>query len=170
MTHHLSEAQLANALIAGSTDLAANSATQAHLRACPACSAALAELREPLALFRAAASSFAEREYEGVQPSISSHPQPTMFFRPAWLAMAAMALLVLLLSRGMYERRAAPASQSALVQPQTMESDEALLSEINQDIAASVPSPMQPLADPTHRAAYAQDRAQSRTAQRRKSE
>jgi hypothetical protein len=37
----------------------------------------------------------------------------------------------------------------ASASPQTTESDEALLADIDQKVSADVPSPMEPLADPT---------------------
>ena len=41
------------------------------------------------------------------------------------------------------------AAKTAAVAAQNTESDEALLSDIDQKVSADVPSPMQPLADPT---------------------
>jgi hypothetical protein len=38
---------------------------------------------------------------------------------------------------------------ATLSSPQTTESDAALLADIDQEISADVPAPMQPLADPT---------------------
>ncbi len=173
MTPHLTPAELADVLIGDTSDTAANTASRAHLRSCPVCSGELDALRRPLELFRSAASTFAEQEYARVRPSrlLSYHPQ----LRPAWFALAAMALLVLLIPGILHEQRLAsvPAPQTsfATVEPtqlSTAESDDALLSEVDQDIAASVPSPMQPLADPTHSSAYAQDSSsQSLTAPRK---
>lgn len=173
MTPHLTHDELAAVLVGDASDAAANAASQDHLCACPACSTELDALRQPLALFSTAASAFAEREYARPQPAARASYDPSL--RPAWFALAAMALLVLLLPGVVHERRIASASapQSTSTseqspQPFTAESDDALLSEVDQDIAASVPSPMQPLADPTHSSAYAHGSgSQSLTAQRK---
>jgi len=48
------------------------------------------------------------------------------------------------------QRPVSPAARTiASASPQTTESDEALLADIDQKLSADVPSPMAPLADPT---------------------
>lgn len=145
MTPHLTEAQFADAVIAPQC-YGADSAPGQHLASCADCRDHIAALGQPIALFRSAASSFAERELARL-PASPSRSSASSALRPAWLAFAAMALLVALLAPAMRQRHSAPAPAAVSAHDQAA-SDEALLREIDQDIAASVPSPMQPLADP----------------------
>lgn len=161
MKDHLAPTDFADALISGGAVLPTDAVAAEHLRGCAACSADLAELDESLVLFRSAVSSFAEREPAGLRPWAQQQGRPFLG-RAAWLSLAAV-LLAAALPRALHLwPTSAPSARAARV-PTQAESDEALLREIDHDIAAPVPSPMQPLADPTSSAVNPQPRATQRT-------
>ena len=127
---------------------------QAHLRACPVCSAELSSLRDSLSHFRDARSPSARQEFA------HSYARRVVDRSSAQLSLAAS----LLgrggggVCRGAVPAQHAPATPDrssdtatvASVPSQTTESDEALLADIDQKVSSDdVPSPMEPLADPT---------------------
>jgi hypothetical protein len=146
---HLSGEQLAELLVAVPTGLG-----EEHLRSCEPCSAELASLRQSLAFFREAGIAYANSVHTEQTASrspdwIGNHARPQRFFHPAyWVAAAAMLMTAVLLP--MHTRHAGVQPPIAVSQTSLpAQSDEALLEDINRDISASVPAPMQALDDPT---------------------
>jgi hypothetical protein len=69
-----------------------------------------------------------------------------------WAAAAALVIAITLplaLHHDQPPAQRAPAPAAVTAQPSTSQSDEALLEEIDQTLSSSIPSPMQPLDDPT---------------------
>jgi len=145
---HLTEAEF-GALMAGVPD---DARVQTHLFSCAKCSAEVASLRESLVLFREASDAFAARELRRIPPVVlPSRRLHSPSLEPMyWLAAAAM-LLVALLPLGVIHRHAAPPTPTVAVAPvdRSVQSDEALLEDINRETSEAVPTPMQALADPT---------------------
>jgi hypothetical protein len=165
-TNHLNHEQLCDLLLAnraeswtlGSPEI---ERSREHVRSCHICSDELATLDHSLDLFRSTADAWASHEWHTHQSLLQSRslkPAPVtngfsaFFAKPAVWATAAMlalfaaALPVTLHYRADSAKTTAPA---AAVRPADAQSDEALLLEINQTLSSSVPTPMQPLADPT---------------------
>ena len=139
-----------------------NNAVHEHLSHCLICAGELASLRHTFSSFRDTSIAFASRE----QLRARLHPvapadaaQRSFLLQPRyWAAGAAAALLLAVLPLGLQHRQPAPQAAPAVATPapatpaqpvQSIESDEALLNDINQQLSASVPTAMQPLADPT---------------------
>jgi hypothetical protein len=151
-TGHLTEDQFGELLTMPTrTADSAPGAAEAHLFVCEQCAAELASLRESLAMFRHASNAHADSELRRI-------PQVTLAAREAlspalvptwWMAAAAIVLAAILPMQSLrHTFRSAPAT-SAAVSDRTAESDEALLEDVDRDTSASVPAPMQALADPT---------------------
>lgn len=149
---HLTSAQM-ESLFASSSALPA---AEAHLLRCEACAAELANLRDSLSLFRQASSNHASRELSTLAPL--SLPNRSLLFpalQPAhWVAIAATLLIALLPLQTLRQRplqsASAVASVSDSAQSQSeIQSDVALLNDVDREVSASVPTPMQALADPT---------------------
>jgi hypothetical protein len=148
-----------------------------HVRDCHICADELSSLSQSLTLFRSTADAWAHHEWNNqtnqaafVNRSLRPVPStprlfglfPRLTLRPAlWTAAAAVVVLAAVLpitlqrlsnSAGVpgltATTPAGAAPTSRLATPAT-QSDEALLEEINQTLSSSVPTPMQPLADPT---------------------
>ena len=129
---------------------------EAHLRTCEQCAAELAALRESLALFREASTAYADRQLRLLprwRIPVRRHVAP-----PAYFAAAAILLLSVIPMQVAHRRSQLPkpvvaAGASAVVaagnQARTAESDDALLEDVNSEVSASVPAPMQALDDPT---------------------
>jgi hypothetical protein len=125
---------------------------QAHLRACPVCSAELRSLRDSLSNFRDASVSFARQEFAHSYARRSSIAPPHSYLsQPLYWAAAAVVFVAALFPLSMHRQRpVAPVIATVSSEPsQITESDEALLADIDQKVSADVPSPMEPLADPT---------------------
>jgi anti-sigma factor RsiW len=125
---------------------------EAHLRTCEQCAAELAALRESLALFREASSIYADRQLR-LLPQWRI-PVRHHVAQPAYFAAAAILLLSLIPMQVAHRRSQLPkplvaAGASAVVaagdQARTTESDDALLEDVNSEVSASVPAPMQAL-------------------------
>mgnify|MGYP001602170515 CR=1 FL=1 len=169
-THHLTHEQLCDVLLAlpeenGSSAVeAALAGPHDHLRNCMTCSAELEGLRESLAFFRQAASSYAEQTYSRpFARKASIAPSPRYRSHVLYWATAAVLALAVALPLGLH-RQHAPLPQpaaAAAISTQAPESDEALLDGIAQDLSASVPAAMQPLADPTAETTQAQSATNS---------
>lgn len=149
---HLTEDQFGE-LLASSSRTSETSAAEAHLLACEQCAAELASLRESLSLFRHASTAYANDQLR--QMPQMSIPVRRPLLSPAaqttWAFAAAATFLIALLPMQPYRQAALqPASSTvaSTVSPAT-QSDDALLDDINQEVSASVPTPMQALADPT---------------------
>ena len=160
MTLHLTHEQLCDLILADSSlsledrfedDLKLGSdVIQAHLRACPVCSAELRSLRDSLFHFREASISFARHEFAQSYAQRSSIAPPHSYLsQPLYWAAAALVFVAALFPLSMH-RQQAPVSVTTTSAPsQASESDAALLADIDQRVSAEVPSPMEPLADPT---------------------
>lgn len=152
-TAHLTEDQFDELLAASSRTSAPTSPAEAHLLSCEQCAAELASLRESLALFRQASTAHADHELRQLpQMSIPARrPLLTPTAQTTWAFAAAATFLVALLPMQSFRQhnlQPAPAV-AASVASSSAESDDALLEDINQELSASVPAPMQALADPT---------------------
>jgi anti-sigma factor RsiW len=128
-----------------------------HLDGCYACSAELATLNQSLSAFRNASHSMAQRQFSSLHRSAFSPTQGRKWMvQPLYFALAAALLVATAVPLALPHHPSAiqPAAhqiESAQSSPsaRNAESDEALLEGIDQDLSASVPEPMQPLADPT---------------------
>ena len=174
MTPHLTHHQLCDLLLAtpaqqndASASEAQVSEIQDHLRNCYACAAELATLTTSLSGYRDTVHAVAQRDFTALPRTA---PSPLLGHRsplhPVYWAIAATALVVALLPF-------TTPRHPSVVQPQptrvaapvagSTESDAALLEDINEDLSASVPPPMQPLADPTPSSASNTDSPTQRT-------
>ena len=162
MNLHLTHEQLCDLILADSSlplegefrnDFENDSdVVHAHLRACLVCSAELKSLRDSLSNFRDASSSFARQEFAHSYARRSSIAPPHSYLsQPLYWAAAAVVFVAALFPLTMRQQHpvASPITTTASSSLQTMESDEALLADIDQKVSADVPSPMAPLADPT---------------------
>lgn len=153
MTNHLTHQQLCDLLI----DSAPEAAASAHLAACPACHSEFAALQSSLVSFRVASIQLAQRTIDQRGPAHRPLLLPTRRTRrfltvPAYVAAAAALAIAVLLPLHTTTPVAGPVVNTPVVNTaaaQPTESDEALFEQINQDVAASVPGPMEPLANPT---------------------
>jgi len=127
---------------------------EAHLRACAICAAEFNSLRDALSLFQQATIAHADREFSRLRkPAFSVLPvhrpySQTLF----WVAASAILMAGILPLEIRWQRTPAiPQTATAGVSAHTPESDsdEALLEDIDRELSASVPTPMQALADPT---------------------
>ena len=167
MNSHLNHEQLCDLLIdkLDSSTSDKNEQAREHVSTCAICSGELATLRQSLSLFRSSANAWAEQAWS-TQPVMLHREalrQPTwrerlsaLVQRPVvWSAVAAAAVLAIALPLAIHHgpeeqetpvahTRSAPAAGS-----HSVTDDDALLLEVNQTLSSSVPSPMQPLADPT---------------------
>jgi hypothetical protein len=162
MTLHLTHEQLCDLILADSSlplegefqnRLNIDSdVVHAHLRACPVCSAELKSLRDSLSHFRDASVSYARQEFAQSYARRSSIAPPHSFLsQPLYWTAAALVFVAALFPLSMRRQQpiAPVTATSASPSPQSTESDEALLTDIDQKVSADVPSPMEPLADPT---------------------
>ena len=156
-TPHLSEAQFGE-LLAAPAKAAASALTpaEAHVLTCHQCAAELANLRESLALFREATTSFAIDQLRQMPPVVlparrvvSPALRSIVLACAAALVLAAFVPMQVLHQRSQEAaRRAASANAAPRIQHYAAESNEALLDDVDQAASASVPDAMQPLANP----------------------
>src|ERR1700733_5842645 len=159
MTLHLTHEQLCELILAdsslqpdGESSNGDSDIVQAHLRACLICSAELRILRDSLSHFRDASISYAQQEFAHSYANRSSIAPPHSYLsQPLYWTAAAVVFVAALLPLSMHRQRPIThgGTTATLSSPQTTESDAALLADIDQEISAYVPAPMQPLADPT---------------------
>ena len=166
MTLHLTHEQLCDLILADSslplegefgdefhdTFYTDSDVVHSHLRACPVCSAELKSLRDSLSHFRDASVSYARQEFAQSYARRSSIAPPHSFLsQPLYWTAAAVVLVAALFPLSMRQQHpiSSVTSISASASPQSTESDEALLTDIDEKVSADVPSPMEPLADPT---------------------
>lgn len=163
MRFHLTHEQISDVLLEDASTLelsaSANDAVHEHLSTCLICSGELASLRQAFSSFRDTSIALASRELlrASLHPATPDPAAKRNFFHQPgyWAAGVAAALLLAVLPLGMHHpqpTRATPAvTTQAQQQPartvQSLESDEALLNDINQQLSASVPTSMQPLED-----------------------
>lgn len=152
VTRHLTHEQLCDLILAlpGERGSSALEPAHDHLRNCLICSAEFEALRDSLALFRQAASSYAGHTYS--RPSMhraSIAPSPRFRSHVLYWAMAAALAIAVALPFSLRRQHTPEPQPAAVVSQHATESDEALLDGIAQDLSADVPAAMHPLADPT---------------------
>lgn len=162
MTPHLTHEQLCDLLVAPTTPTLQEAGhlemLRDHLSACQQCSAEFASLNQTLSAFRSTTTAWTNHVWSQQQASGSSqpyrHPTPTRLLTlPAlWTAAAAIAIAATISLSLHRERPADPKTAQVsptATQSRTTTSDEALLEEVDATLSSSIPSPMQPLDDPT---------------------
>lgn len=157
---HLTEEQFGELIAASSSTSEPGIArAEAHLRGCEQCATELSSLRECLCLFREASTAYANDQLRSVPKVVLPARRRLLFFprlQPAYMAAAAAAIILAALVPLQLLHRHAPhplPAAAATVATAPMESDDALLEDVNSEVSASVPSSMQALADPTDSAA-----------------
>ncbi|WP_433968957.1 hypothetical protein [Tunturiibacter gelidiferens] len=158
MNLHLTHEQLCDVLLADSSlpsfgvDRNTNVIEQ-HLQACLICSAELKSLRDSLSHFRDASVSYSRQQFAHSYARRSSIAPPhNVFSQPLYWAAAVVVFVAALFPITLHQQQSAAraaAARAAAASSQAAESDEALLADIDQKVSADVPSPMEPLADPT---------------------
>jgi anti-sigma factor RsiW len=146
---HLTEDQFGE-LLSNSTEISnsPSAPAEAHVLTCEQCAAELASLRESLSLFRQASNAYADNELRRMPPiSLPTRRSPAL--EPAYWAAAGALVLAAFLPMQMMHRQSLQATPAVAVADRPAQTDEALLEDVNQAISASVPTPMQSLADPT---------------------
>ena len=155
MNLHLTHEQLCDVLLADSSQQSVGDrdtdVVEQHLQACLICSAELKSLRDSLSHFRDASVAYSRQQFAQSYAQRSSIAPPhSVLSQPLYWAAAAVIFVAALFPILLHRQSAArEAVKTAAVAAQNSESDEALLSDIDQKVSADVPSPMQPLADPT---------------------
>jgi len=158
---HLTEIQfgelLASTHAAGPGCSPTEAEAEEHLLACEQCAAELAGLRDSLSLFRRASTAYSNDQLRRLPPMpLPARPILSPALQPAYLvAAAALVLAAFLPMQGLRQhapQAVAPANASAsagsIIPAHPTESNEALLDDIDHEVSASVPAPMQALADP----------------------
>lgn len=127
-----------------------------HLRECPACADEFAALCQPIENFRSATTAWAN--HNSIRRSgTSSAGSNTVSHLTGWVLATATLAVAIIVPIAIHEhnsasrlvRNAATATSNRTNYPSTTIGDEALLEEIDQTVSSSIPSPMEPLADPT---------------------
>jgi hypothetical protein len=155
MNLHLTHEQLCDVLLADSSQQSVGDrdtdVVEQHLQACLICSAELKSLRDSLSHFRDASVAYSRQQFAQSYAQRSSIAPPhSVLSQPLYWAAAAVIFVAALFPITLHRQSAArEAVRTAAMAAQNAESDEALLSDIDQRVSADVPSPMQPLADPT---------------------
>jgi hypothetical protein len=155
MNLHLTHEQLCDVLLADSPQQSVGEretdVVEQHLQACLICSAELKSLRDSLSHFRDASVAYSRQQFAQSYAQRSSIAPPhSLLSQPLYWAAAAVIFVAALFPITLHRQSVArEAAKTAAVAVQTAESDEALLSDIDQKVSADVPSPMQPLVDPT---------------------
>jgi hypothetical protein len=151
---HLSSDQFGDLLGRGANEAASPEAewVEAHLLVCQQCSVELAELRQSLSLFCDATSAYANEQMRPLPRLVPVRRAQVRWLIPTYWAVAAAAmLLTALLPMQVLRQRSQPAQSAATASSAIdhSQSDEALLDDVDREVSASVPTPMQALADPT---------------------
>jgi hypothetical protein len=154
---HLTHQQLCDLLIATPEETSPQlERLREHLRDCPACADEFASIRQPLARFHSATTAWAGHNAATRSWTLPAPPAPIPLApfrrRAGWLLAAATLLLAAGVPFAIHHHSSSnPAHPvaAATSQPSNPIGDEALLEEVNQTLSSSIPSPMQPLADPT---------------------
>jgi hypothetical protein len=153
MNLHLTHEQLCDLILADSSLRSSDDSdvVEQHLQACLICSAELKSLRDSLSHFRDASVSYARQEFAQSYAQRSSIAPPHSYLsQPLYWAAAAVLFVAALFPITMHQQHSAATSAvKATTAAHQMESDEALLADIDQKVSADVPYPMEPLADPT---------------------
>jgi hypothetical protein len=162
---HLTHKQLCDLVIASPLDpeAAADDTVHTHLHSCYTCMAELTALTGTLDQFQTVAHTVTGREFN-VQPrakiSLLAARKPAFrWMQPLSFALAIALLVAVALPFTLTQHHPAIAPQQAHIMAPVAApaanaiSDEALLEGVDQDLSASIPDSMQPLADPTATAA-----------------
>jgi hypothetical protein len=152
MTLHLTHEQLCDVILADSSlpQEGTSAIVQDHLRACLHCSAELESLRTSLSLFRQASTAYAGQQFARSFLKVGSMAPPQRYLtQPLYWAAAAVVLVAASFPLSLYRQHRPLPATTAVVAPHSAESDEALLEDVDQTLSTDVPSPMEPLADPT---------------------
>ncbi|RXH57539.1 hypothetical protein [Granulicella sibirica] len=151
-TNHLTSEQMDLLLYIGPAEIDQESA--GHLRGCSACSKELQELRLSLGAFRATTTALAEKAAM-TRPRTNLLPARPVWgwtsFRatPAYFALAAgLTVAAVLVPFVRHSQSVAEPAQPLAQSTRNVADDDALLRDIDQQLDASVPSAMEPLADP----------------------
>jgi predicted anti-sigma-YlaC factor YlaD len=152
---HLTHKQLCDLLIADPEGTEPELAhLDHHLRHCPDCMDEYAALCLPLENFRCATTAWASHSAAARSWAPATRSKSVGHLVGWILATAALALAVIV-PITVHEHTAsrirsmAIATSHQLNRPSITLGDEALLEEVDQTVSSSIPSPMQPLADPT---------------------
>ena len=170
--NHLTEDQFGE-LLSQPTGVPTSETTLAevHLLTCEQCAAELATLRESLSLFRQASNAYADDELRNLPPmQLPARSAQTLALQPAyWAAAAAIVLAAFLPMQALRQHpfQPAPEASTSVTDRPVQSEDEALLEGIDTEISASVPTPMQALADPTGAASGDFDSSVSTSTQRK---
>ncbi len=124
-----------------------------HLLVCAACAAEFDSLRDSLALFRDASNAFAAQELRpSTERILAARSSYRPWLVPAYWATAAALLIAAMIPLEVQHQHtlaaAAIAATSASARSATAETDAALLDDVDRELSASVPAPMQTLEDP----------------------
>ena len=160
MNRHLTHEQLCDLLVADPTpdihDAGRLELLRDHLRSCERCSAELTSLTQSLTTFRSTTTAWAthawtHRSASAPLPFRSTPPSRILSLPALWTALAAVAVAATISLSLHHQRPAATqtATATTTMQPPATPSDEALLEEVDATLSSSIPSPMQPLNDPT---------------------
>jgi len=152
MTLHLTHEQLCDVILADSSlpCESTSAIVQDHLRACLHCSAELESLRISLSLFREASTAYAGQQFARSLLKRGSIAPPQRYLtQPLYWAAAAVVLVAASFPLSLYRQHRPLPAAAAVMASHAAESDEALLEDVDQTLSADVPSPMEPLADPT---------------------
>jgi len=159
MNLHLTHEQLCDVLLADSSLQSIHAGRETdvvdqHLQACLICAAELKSLRDSLSHFRDASVAYSRQEFANSYARRSSIAPPhSVLSQPLYWAAAAVVFVAALFPISLHQQqsaaRSAAKAAAAVSSQQTAESDEALLSDIDQTVSADVPSAMEPLANPT---------------------
>jgi len=152
---HLTSDQISDLLACGLSPQDEDANAAAHLRDCAECTAEFNNLREAISLFQEASTAYADNEFKHLQrlgrpaspvlPAHRTYPQ-TLF----WVAASAVLMAgIMPLEMRWQQTLSAPAVSGAGAIAGAADSDEALLADIDRELSASVPAPMQALVDPT---------------------
>jgi hypothetical protein len=160
MTIHLTHEQLCDLILADSSlpdevglesNVQNSDILQAHLQACLVCSAELTSLRDSLSHFRDASVAYSRQEFAQSYAQRSIAPPHSYLSQPLYWAAAVVVFVAALFPLSLRHNIPTGLGTAATTSASTRisESDEALLADIDQKLSADVPSPMDPLADPT---------------------
>ena len=151
-TAHLTEDQFSELLAASSQSAPGALHAEAHLLSCEQCAAELVSLRQSISLFQMASTTYANNELRQLpQMAVPVRRVSPMQVQAYWAFAAAATFLVALLPMQAFRQHTLQPQQvvASSTTSASVDSDDALLADINQEISASVPAPMQALADPT---------------------
>ena len=151
-TRHLTSEQMDLLLYAGSAETDRESAD--HVDSCAVCKAELRELRLSLGAFRATTTALAEKAAMRRPRTnlLPAHPRwgwSSLRTTPAYFALAAsLTVAAVLIPFVRHSPKVVEPTQPAAQAARSVADDDALLRDIDQQLDASVPSAMEPLADP----------------------